>query len=143
MGTFGARMDTLNRIVGTGKLEGTVTIDQVYAQNQHETKSFRHPRGGQAKYLEDALKVEGPKILKALASRALAPDGLVGAMTAGQIRLRNRAARLTPRLYGNLKKSGAVTVRDKGMVVMKIPAEVKRLTDAQLRAQERRGRRRR
>src|SRR5882762_5554805 len=34
---------------------GSVVVDQVYAQNQHESVWFKHPRGGQAMYLHDPL----------------------------------------------------------------------------------------
>lgn len=37
---------------GGGIVQSTVTVDQIYAQNQHESLNFKHPRGGQAKYLE-------------------------------------------------------------------------------------------
>lgn len=34
---------------------GTVTFDKEYAMKQHEDMTFKHPRGGQAKYLEQPL----------------------------------------------------------------------------------------
>ena len=38
------------------KLEGEVGFTEPYALRQHEDVSFRHPRGGQAKYLEQPYK---------------------------------------------------------------------------------------
>lgn len=43
--------DLIKRTSG-GKVVAIVTVDQVYAQNQHESLHFKHPRGGRAKYLE-------------------------------------------------------------------------------------------
>lgn len=40
---------------GGGIVQSTVVVDQVYAEMQHEALEFRHPRGGQAKYLETPL----------------------------------------------------------------------------------------
>lgn len=39
----------------------------VYAVAQHENRSFRHPRGGEAKYLEKAVRSVSPRALKLLA----------------------------------------------------------------------------
>ena len=50
------------RGAGTGDVDtigdnivGTVTFDKPYAMRQHEDMSFNHPKGGQAKYLEQPL----------------------------------------------------------------------------------------
>jgi hypothetical protein len=37
-------------------VEVTVSFDTVYAARQHEELGWAHPRGGQAKYLEQPLK---------------------------------------------------------------------------------------
>jgi lipoate-protein ligase A len=38
------------------KVEGKVSFNEPYALDQHEDLQFNHPRGGQAKYLEQPLK---------------------------------------------------------------------------------------
>lgn len=39
-----------------GGVEGQVSFNTPYAQEQHERTDFNHPKGGKAKYLEDPLK---------------------------------------------------------------------------------------
>lgn len=39
----------------TNEIIGTVSFNKPYALVQHEDLSFHHPRGGQAKYLEQPL----------------------------------------------------------------------------------------
>jgi hypothetical protein len=46
--------ELIDRTAGP-KVKATVTVDQVYAEIQHEALEFRHPRGGQAKYLEEPM----------------------------------------------------------------------------------------
>jgi lipoate-protein ligase A len=43
-------------VVNRGKVVGTVRFNERYALIQHEDLSFNHPKGGQAKYLEEPLK---------------------------------------------------------------------------------------
>lgn len=45
----------------------------VYAARQHEETTWRHPRGGKAKYLEDPLKENAPRYEGAL-SAAIRPQ---------------------------------------------------------------------
>lgn len=45
-----------------GKTSQTVTFPVVYAAVQHEREDFNHPRGGQAKYLSDAIEQVKPQI---------------------------------------------------------------------------------
>lgn len=56
------------------RITATISFNTPYAAIQHEDTSFRHPRGGKAKYLEDPLKAEAPKMrsrLNAAFRRAL------------------------------------------------------------------------
>lgn len=39
-----------------GVLERIISFGLVYAAVQHENLNYRHPKGGKAKYLEDAVK---------------------------------------------------------------------------------------
>jgi hypothetical protein len=39
-----------------GGVEAQVSFNTVYAARQHEELTWKHPRGGKAKYLEDPLK---------------------------------------------------------------------------------------
>ena len=47
-----------------------ISFNTPYAAVQHEDRTFRHPRGGKAKYLEDPIKQYAPKF-KARLERAL------------------------------------------------------------------------
>lgn len=50
------------------RVSGEVTFDTVYAARQHEEVTWKHPKGGKAKYLEDNLKAMAPRYLAALAA---------------------------------------------------------------------------
>jgi hypothetical protein len=53
----------------TEKLDGVeaeISFDTPYAARQHEEVTYRHPKGGKAKYLEDPLKAMAPRYLAAL-----------------------------------------------------------------------------
>ena len=60
------------QLVGT--MRAAISFNTPYAVRQHEELSYRHPRGGKAKYLEDPL-VDGKETVRALiaatVSRAL------------------------------------------------------------------------
>ena len=50
-----------------GALRAAVSYDTVYAVIQHEAMDFSHPRGRQAKYLEQPLNSERGKVLDIIA----------------------------------------------------------------------------
>ena len=54
-GTFTQRIAELERRIGSGKLTGSVTCDQVYAHFQHERADLHHPRGGGPFFLQKPL----------------------------------------------------------------------------------------
>ena len=77
-GTFSERIAELRHLVGDGqRLQGSVTCDQVYAHRQHEDLSYRHPRGGQAKFLEKPLFDHYRDYLSDYAKTVLTDDGAV------------------------------------------------------------------
>lgn len=53
--------------VDAGGLRAAVSYDTVYAVIQHEAMDFNHPRGRQAKYLEQPLNSERGKVLEVIA----------------------------------------------------------------------------
>ena len=62
---------------GSGKVDLTVTPEGAsvevsfstpYAARQHEEVTWKHPKGGKSKYLEDNLKAMAPRYLAALAA---------------------------------------------------------------------------
>ena len=48
------------------KLDGTVGFTEPYALRQHEGVGFRHPKGGQAKFLETPYKANASKYANSL-----------------------------------------------------------------------------
>ena len=50
---------------------GTVSYNEPYAAVQHERVDFKHPLGGEAKYLEKVLNGEQDRILKRIAGGIL------------------------------------------------------------------------
>lgn len=47
-------------------LEGTVGFEEIYALYQHEGVDFNHPKGGEAKFLENPFKEKMKKYIKAI-----------------------------------------------------------------------------
>lgn len=76
--TFQERMQHLSDTVGEGYLVGKVTVDQVYAQYQHERLDLKHPRGGQAKYLTTPLFHNRNAFLVQIAKTILQDGGIRG-----------------------------------------------------------------
>lgn len=48
------------------KLTVVVSANTVYAARQHEETTWKHPRGGKAKYLSDPLKANADRYARAL-----------------------------------------------------------------------------
>lgn len=46
----------------------TFSVDQIYAEVQHEGVGFNHPKGGQAKFVEQPFKEMLPRYERALAA---------------------------------------------------------------------------
>lgn len=75
MGDFAARLDELAARVGERDLEGAVEYDQVYAHYQHENLGFRHPQGGEAKWLELTMQEKHQQYLDRVADGVLDDGG--------------------------------------------------------------------
>lgn len=131
MGTFEARTAELADMVGAGDLTGKVTVDQLYAQFQHEGLDLRHSQGGQAKFLEAPLFANAADYVRSL-SKDVLTGGLVEAMTDNMEHLSRQVYELAPIDFGDLKASAAPRVIDGGTVAYNRPANVHRLTDEEL-----------
>lgn len=55
-GILRASAATETRAEGSLAVRTSVTFSTPYAARQHEELTYRHPKGGKAKYLEDPLK---------------------------------------------------------------------------------------
>lgn len=136
-GDFAARIDELLSDVGDGDLTGRCEVDQIYARYQHEGVEFRHPEGGQAKYLEQPHLQAAEDYMRRLAKSTLEPHGLVDAMADNMEHLSRAVYDHAPFEFGDLRASGHPTVEDDGHVVYDRPPLVHRLTEDELKAKDR------
>jgi hypothetical protein len=61
------RRSGVQRVQWSGeRIEAQLSFNTPYAAIQHEDRTFRHPRGGKAKYLEDPIKEYAPKLRERL-----------------------------------------------------------------------------
>lgn len=137
-GTFGERLDELSELVGHGTLTGTVVVDQVYARYQHEDLTLRHPRGGQAKYLEGPLHERQADYWTHIAETLLV-DGPIPAMIDNVEDLADAVETTAPVEFSNLRESGHPMVSSGGDTVYDRPPKQRRLTEQELKEQRRHG----
>lgn len=128
--------DLLDR-TGGSKIKATVTVDQPYAQDQHETLFYKHASGGQAKYLEQPLMSNHPKWLQQFANRLLVRNIEASNEWAKVGRaLKNEVPKNVPIDFGDLRQSAALTVKEGGSIVTEEPAAQPRLTEGELDAKD-------
>ena len=109
MRRFEEGIDELLEATPVGFLVGSVEMDQVYAHYQHEHPEFKHPRGGQAFFLRDALYTQIDMIMTALAL-SVTKKRLPQAMAEGMERVSDLAYQLSPVEYTPLRRSTHPTV---------------------------------
>ncbi len=129
--SFGANLRRLHDEVGKGDLEGSVTVDQIYAKIQHEAADFNHPRGGQAFYLVTPLHNQMNHYLQHLADHLL-DGGLKQAMIDNVEDLSDQLKTYAPVDFNNLRRSGHPIVKDDGRTVYDRAPEQRRLTEQEL-----------
>lgn len=128
--------DLIDR-TGGGKIKATVTVDQPYAQDQHETLFYKHASGGQAKFLEQPLFQKHQKWLQEFANRLLVRGANTGQEWAKVGRsLKNEVPRTAPIDFGDLRQSAGLVVREGSSVVVDEPPAQPRLTEAELDAKD-------
>lgn len=135
--TFNERITELQDIVGNGKIRMKVKIDQVYARYQHEDISLNHPRGGQAKYLEQPLFSEHPKYYQRLANNLFRRGGLRRAMIYNAESLGRSASKKAPIEMGDLRNSVNTKVYDRGRITFDKGPIQHRLNKTELRVKSR------
>lgn len=136
-GTFRDRMADLRRQTGApDSLVMSVQVDQVYAHYQHEHLEFRHPRGGQAKYLEAPLFEHYRDYLEAYSNEVL-HDGGQRALERSAEHLVNQVELHAPREWGDLARSGHPQLRQGERVIFYREPHVHRLTEAELKIKSR------
>lgn len=123
---FIRRIDELERQVGTGDITAGCTVDQIYAQNQHQNMSFRHTVG-RSHYLGGPLMENSARLTERIARSILDKEGshLTRAMIqtaedmAGYV-LKN--APRDPDVGDVLANSGSPWVKDNGREVYRRPS---------------------
>jgi hypothetical protein len=122
---------------GGPAVKATVTVDQPYAQDQHETMFYRHPRGGKAKYLEEPLFSGYYEWIQRFADNLLDEDttaerewGKVGRS------LKNEVPLNAPVEFNDLRQSASLLVKAGATVVVNEPAIQGRLSEAELDAKD-------
>ena len=134
--TFEERLDELSERIGHTPVRGAVEVDQVYAQYQHEGLDLRHPRGGQAKYLEEPLYAQHRDYLQEIAHRIL-EEGPDQPMADVLEQLSGEVFTHAPVEFADLRASGHPTVTRGGVPVYDRAPMQARLTPEQLRAKGR------
>lgn len=122
MGTFDERVTHLSREVGVGFLVANCEVDQPYAQNQHETLSFRHTNG-RARYLGGPLFENAMRLVNGIADRVLTPTGsdVQGAMIDVAEWMAEAVMLNAPKDTGRLSESGHPSVKDNGFTIYDRP----------------------
>lgn len=132
-GTFHDRIEELIESVGDGHLTGTVEVDQLYAAIQHESLSFKHPRGGRAKYLSGPLLENSYTYVQEWA-QSLLTGKLKEAMIKSMEDLSKEVYDRAPREFNDLRLSAHPIVMDGDMKAYDRPPFRARLSDEELRA---------
>lgn len=136
-GTFSERIDALRTMTGRGqRLVGTVVCDQVYAHRQHEELSYRHPRGGGAKYLERPL-MDGYRDYLNDYARTVLTDGGQPAMKRSMEHLSDQVEIAAPVEFTDLRRSGHPSVTLGGRTIYDREPKQRRLTEDELRVKSR------
>lgn len=129
--TFYERIDHLSDSVGTGEIVAGCTVNQPYAQNQHQSVWFEHPHGGRALYLGGPLFEDQAFLLREIATGVVTAYG--SSLKERMIYIAETLARYVavnaPVETGQLRLSGNPWVEDKGVRIYDRPALAPREAD--------------
>jgi hypothetical protein len=128
--------DLIDRTAGP-RLKSTVMVNQPYAQDQHETLYYKHPRGGQAKFLETPLFANHPKWIQKFANDLLKSnsDAEQGWAKVGRS-LKNEVPKTAPVEFGDLRQSAGLVVQSGSSTVVNEPPVQPRLNESELDAKD-------
>lgn len=123
--SFFERIDLLDNQVGHGDIIAGCTVDQIYAQNQHQNLSFRHTVG-RAHYLGAPLMENATRLLQRIAESVIDESGshLRSAMigtSEEMARFVQKNAPRDPDIGDVLANSGAPWVTSNGVEIYKRP----------------------
>lgn len=122
---FVRRIQHLANEVGAGDITAGCVVDQVYAQNQHQNRRFRHTNG-RAGFLGDPMMANATKLMFGIARSVitdggsrLRPEMIKVAETFADYVLKN--APRDPDIGDVLANSGSPWVKDGGSYIYRRP----------------------
>lgn len=130
-GSFEQRMRELSDLVGTGKIQTKIRVDQAYAARQERSDFYEHPRGGKAHALRDALFEKHRAHHQRVAQELFRGNVQVLFIRLGED-VANQYSLDAPIELNNLRRSAAVTALANGRTIYKRPAGQRRLTRREL-----------
>ena len=122
--TFFHRIDHLSDSVGKGHITAGCTVNQPYAQNQHQSVWFEHPHGGRALYLGGPLMENAFTLLAEIARGVITPFGsnIDQRMIDAAETMARYVAENAPVETGVLRTSGNPWVKANGVLIYDRPA---------------------
>ena len=120
--------------VGHGDIVAGCTVDQPYAQDQHETLDYEHPRGGRARYLGGPLLEHNLENMEYIARHVIVPLGsdLEDAMIEiAETMAYDYVGEEAPVLTTALRRSGSPWVHSNGAEVFYRPPAAPRERDGE------------
>lgn len=130
-GSFEQRMRELGELVGSGKIETKVRVDQAYAARQERSEFYDHPRGGKAHALRDALFEKHKVHIQRVAQELFRGNTQVLYIRFGED-VASKYGSDAPVELNNLRRSAAVKVLASGRTIYARPATQRRLTRREL-----------
>ena len=129
---FFERTQYLMDQVGDGDLTAGCLVDQPYAQDQHETLHYNHPRGGRARYLGGPLFENALPLMEKIAANAITRDGsdLNNTFIGISETMSEWVVTEAPRLLQILRFSGEPWVKDGGNEIYRRRSAMPREPDA-------------
>lgn len=117
--------------VGNGAITAHLTVNQVYAHRQHVEKTWKHPRGGMAGYLEGPLELESALLFQMMADHLVSATGsdIVEGMIGVSEKMNRMVEDNAPRKYEILRYSGHPQVYDNDRIVYDRPPKQERRRD--------------
>lgn len=129
--------ELIQRTGGSNRITAKVVVDQPYAQDQHETMFYKHPRGGKAKYLETPLFAGYPEWLQKFANGLLkSKESLPKDWAEVGRSLKREVPRNAPVEFGDLRQSAGLVVTEGSSTVVDEPPAQGRLTEGELDAKD-------
>lgn len=131
------RIQELRERTAGPRVKAVVTVNQPYAQDQHETLHYRHASGGQAKYLEQPLLSGHKPWIQDFANDLLNSPKSAAEEWGGVGReLKGEVSKKAPIDFGDLRNSAGLVVKEGSSVVIVEPPKQPRLSEAELDAKD-------